>query len=70
MPESSSAGGWYKSSYSSNSGDCVEVNTPPFERVSVRDSKDPEGPHLTFTRAAWSGFVPALVHRELTPVSR
>ena len=49
---------WRKSSRSSgNGGACVEVadNLPGV--VGVRDSKDPAGPALTFTPAAWRAFV-------------
>ncbi|WP_405094744.1 DUF397 domain-containing protein [Micromonospora sp. NBC_01412] len=52
---------WRKSTRSgSNGGDCVEVanNLPGI--VAVRDSKNPEGPSLTFDPAAWSTFVGAL----------
>ncbi|WP_405586574.1 DUF397 domain-containing protein [Streptomyces sp. NBC_01190] len=48
---------WPKSSYSSNEGpDCVEVATTS-GTVHVRDSKDPEGPQLAFSPAAWSRFL-------------
>lgn len=48
---------WRKSSFSgSEGGECVEVAACP-EAVHVRDSKDPEGPVLTFPAAAWSAFV-------------
>ncbi|WBC13667.1 DUF397 domain-containing protein [Micromonospora sp. WMMA1998] len=49
---------WRKSTRSSgNSGDCVEVadNLPGV--VGVRDSKDRQGPALTFTPASWAAFV-------------
>ncbi len=49
---------WRTSSYSgSNGGTCVEVadNLPGL--VAVRDSKDPDGPALTFRRADWCAFV-------------
>ncbi|HEY0001001.1 MAG TPA: DUF397 domain-containing protein [Actinoplanes sp.] len=49
---------WHKSTRSGgNGGDCVEVarNLPGI--VAVRDSKDPDGPALTFTRAEWSAFL-------------
>lgn len=51
---------WHKSSYSSQSGNCVEVarNLPGV--VAVRDSKDPDGPALVMTREAWLSFVSAL----------
>ncbi|WP_308012126.1 DUF397 domain-containing protein [Actinacidiphila acidipaludis] len=48
---------WFKSSYSSNEGpDCVEVAACP-EKIHVRDSKDPEGPHLTFSPTQWTAFL-------------
>lgn len=48
---------WFKSSYSSNEGpDCVEVAAGP-QAVHVRDSKDPEGPRLTFSPAEWTSFL-------------
>ncbi|MCQ4044336.1 DUF397 domain-containing protein [Streptantibioticus rubrisoli] len=48
---------WRKSSYSgSNAGQCVEVAACP-TAIHVRDSKDPEGPALTFAPAEWSAFL-------------
>jgi Domain of unknown function (DUF397) len=48
---------WHKSSYSTSQGDdCVEVATCPTV-IHVRDSKDREGPQLTFSPAAWSDFI-------------
>ncbi|MBC3985534.1 DUF397 domain-containing protein [Streptomyces sp. AC536] len=50
---------WYKSSYSSNGGACVEVaaNLAAYGTVPVRDSKNPHGPALAFDTSAWSAFV-------------
>jgi hypothetical protein len=50
---------WFKSSYSSSSeaGDCVEIATTP-ATIHIRDSKNPQGPRLTFTPTAWADFVP------------
>lgn len=51
---------WFTSSYSDNGGACVEVATnlaPSRGTVPVRDSKDPDGPALTFSLAAWAAFV-------------
>ncbi|MFF7591367.1 DUF397 domain-containing protein [Kitasatospora purpeofusca] len=49
---------WFKSSYSNNGGECVEVSASfPGAAVPVRDSKDPEGPALVFPTDAWSAFV-------------
>ncbi|MEV0006964.1 DUF397 domain-containing protein [Streptomyces sp. NPDC051840] len=48
---------WFKSSYSSGSGDsCVEVALTPAE-VQVRDSKVEEGPRLSLAPSAWACFV-------------
>jgi uncharacterized protein DUF397 len=48
---------WRKSSYSGNNGgNCVEVATASYA-VAVRDSKDPDGPRLSFTAEAWDAFV-------------
>jgi Domain of unknown function (DUF397) len=48
---------WRKSTYSGGEGNCVEVapNVPGV--VAVRDSKDPGGPLLSFTPAAWKLFL-------------
>jgi hypothetical protein len=49
---------WRKSTYSdASSGDCLEVADGHPDVVPVRDSKDPDGPHLAFPAAAWSAFV-------------
>ncbi len=54
---------WRKSSYSGgNGGNCVELaavarpgeNAEPV--IAIRDSKDPRGPELAFTPAAWGAF--------------
>ncbi|MCX5340011.1 DUF397 domain-containing protein [Streptomyces atratus] len=48
---------WHKSAYSGGDGDsCVEVATCP-TTVHVRDSKVEQGPQLTLSPAAWTGFV-------------
>jgi Domain of unknown function (DUF397) len=56
MPE------WKKSSYSNSFSNCVEVAWRRSSHraggtVLVRDSKDPDGPVLTFTSLAWDAFV-------------
>jgi Domain of unknown function (DUF397) len=48
---------WRKSSYSSSSGECVECAAPSTTVVAVRDSKDPDGPSLSFPADAWAAFV-------------
>ena len=50
---------WIKSSYSTADGpDCVEAAAVP-DLILVRDSKDPEGPRLNLTPAAWAAFLPS-----------
>jgi Domain of unknown function (DUF397) len=46
--------GWRKSSHSVNGG-CVEVASA--RQVNVRDSKNPDGPALAFSRAAFAAFL-------------
>ncbi|MGW8376871.1 DUF397 domain-containing protein [Streptomyces sp. ODS28] len=48
-------GGWIRSSHSTVNS-CVEIR-PEHAHLSVRDSKDPEGPRLRFTSAAWTTFL-------------
>ncbi|MFI1223214.1 MULTISPECIES: DUF397 domain-containing protein [unclassified Streptomyces] len=51
---------WYKSSYSSNGGACIEVaiNLAATQgTVPVRDSKDIDGPVLSLPADAFSYFV-------------
>ncbi|MFB6521850.1 DUF397 domain-containing protein [Streptomyces sp. NPDC056401] len=52
---------WRKSTHSGGSGgDCLEVSDGHPDIVPVRDSKVPDGPHLTFAAPAWAAFVAAL----------
>ncbi|MDT0459001.1 DUF397 domain-containing protein [Streptomyces sp. DSM 41527] len=49
---------WAKSSYSTDEGaQCVEVATS-LDTILIRDSKNPDGPRLTFTPAIWADFLP------------
>jgi hypothetical protein len=59
---------WFKSSYSNNGGACVEVAANLIASngvVPVRDSKDPNGPTLTFPTTTWTAFVTALKSGDL-----
>lgn len=50
-------GPWRKSSYSNGSGgNCIEVDDSR-DDIRVRDSKDPHGPVMVFTAAAWGAFI-------------
>jgi hypothetical protein len=51
---------WYKSSYTSGQGNCVEVADLADSTHAVRDSKDPAGPVLKFPEDAWRAFVGAV----------
>ncbi|MEU5158808.1 DUF397 domain-containing protein [Streptomyces sp. NPDC020875] len=51
---------FFKSSYSANGGDCVEVAVnlaDTHDTVPVRDSKNPTGPSLTVPAQAFSAFL-------------
>ena len=50
--------GWRKSSHS-EAGNCAEAGTCR-HGVAVRDSKDPDGPVLTFDGSTWGRFTGAL----------
>ncbi|WP_330233290.1 DUF397 domain-containing protein [Nocardia sp. NBC_00508] len=47
---------WFKSSYSTQTGECVEVAFLDHGMVGMRDSKNPTGPALVFTPGAWDAF--------------
>jgi hypothetical protein len=47
---------WFKSTRSANNGTCVEVAFVG-GAVATRDSKDPSGPALVVTPAAWTAFL-------------
>jgi len=59
---------WFKSSFSAVSNGCVEVaisNANSIEvTVRVRDSKDPNGPVLMFSRAEWDAFTAGVLNGE------
>ena len=48
---------WIRSSFSFANGNCVEVAELPGDSVGIRDSRDPGGPVLSFTRAEWAAFL-------------
>lgn len=47
---------WRRSTRSNGQGDCVEM-AEVADAIGVRDSKDPTGSVLVFTRAEWDAFV-------------
>ncbi|WP_203909524.1 DUF397 domain-containing protein [Rhizocola hellebori] len=48
---------WRKSGRSNASGNCVELAQLPEGGVALRNSRDPEGPALVFTRDEIMAFV-------------
>lgn len=46
-----------KSSHSNPFDECVEVAINLPGAVAIRDSKDPDGPIIRFTPAAWADFL-------------
>jgi hypothetical protein len=48
---------WFKSSYSSGNGQCVECARTSDGGMAVRDSKHTAGPALPFNRATWQAFL-------------
>jgi len=48
---------WRKSRESNPSGNCVEVAALPDGSVAVRNSRQPEGPALVYTRAEIGAFL-------------
>jgi hypothetical protein len=56
---------WRKSSYSGQTGNCVEVAGNLPGTVAVRDSQDPAGPALILTPAAWRALTRRVRNSEL-----
>ncbi|MFI7358618.1 DUF397 domain-containing protein [Streptomyces avidinii] len=56
---------WRKSTHSGggDGGNCLEVADGHPGVVPVRDSKQPEGPHVVFHAQAWARFVGSLRDR-------
>ena len=52
---------WVRSSFSFANGNCVEVAELSGGSVGIRDSRDPGGPVLRFTRAEWAAFLASQV---------
>jgi Domain of unknown function (DUF397) len=56
---------WRKSSYSGNTGNCVQVAVTE-SVVGIRDSKDPDGPDLVVTHQEWRGLVQTIKTGEIS----
>lgn len=51
---------WFKSSYSSGNGQCVECAPLPLGGMAVRDTQNRDGAMLTVPAAAWQRFTAEL----------
>ena len=68
--ESSTSLQWRKSSFSANNGACVELAPLTEGGVAVRDSKDPHGPVLSFTRSEWAAFAAGMAAGEFNGLAQ
>lgn len=48
--------GWFKSSRSTDNANCVEIRFA-VDTTDIRDSKNPDGPRLSFARSEWASFL-------------
>ncbi|MEU2156320.1 MULTISPECIES: DUF397 domain-containing protein [unclassified Streptomyces] len=48
---------WIKSTHSNATGNCVELATLPDGSIAMRNSRDPHGPALIYTRDELAAFV-------------
>ncbi|MGY4102836.1 DUF397 domain-containing protein [Nocardia sp. R16R-3T] len=62
-------GGWFKSSHSTATGECVEVAFLTDGMVGIRDSKNPGGPALVFTPREWDSFTAGVASGEFSSPS-
>ncbi|MEU6965680.1 DUF397 domain-containing protein [Streptomyces chrestomyceticus] len=57
MPASDLGVRWVKSAASGANGNCVEFAQVPGGGVAIRNSRDPNGPALVYTRAEVAAFL-------------
>lgn len=58
---------WTKSSACAGTANCVEVAPLPDAGFAVRDSKNPQGPDLRFSRSGWAEFLSGVRAGEFAP---
>jgi hypothetical protein len=58
---------WWRTSTHTERQDCVELAQLGPGQISVRDSKDPNSPQLTFTRRELAGFLNEIKLGKLEP---
>lgn len=64
MPADELTTEWQKSRFSNPSGNCVELASVPGAGIAVRNSRDPQGPALLYTRDELSAFIAGAKHGE------
>lgn len=57
----------FRKSSASGAGDCVQVSHPNEGTWLVRDSKDPDGPVLSFNLGEWTAFLEGIRLGEFDP---
>ena len=57
---------WFKSSFSSGTGQCVECANLPAGGMAVRDTKDRNGPVLRFSAEEWQAFTAGVLNGEFS----
>lgn len=61
---------WRKSSHSGSMGNCVEVARLASGDVAVRNSRDPHGPALVYTKAEIAAFLAGVKDGEFDDLAR
>ena len=69
MHEEITKAAWRKASYCNGATACVEVAPLPDGGVALRDSKQPDGPVLTFTGQEWWAFQRGVLAGEFDTVA-
>jgi hypothetical protein len=61
---------WRKSAASNPNGDCVELARLPAGEIAMRNSRDPRGPALIYTRAEIAAFLAGAKDGEFDDLAR
>ena len=70
MPATEVAAAWRKSSYSNSQGNCVEFAALADGSVAMRNSRDPQGPALVYTRAEIEALISGVKEGEFDDLAR
>jgi hypothetical protein len=60
---------WVKASRSTSGTNCVELRRGAVGGIDVRDSKDPDGPVLSFSTAQFTAWLDGAGSGEFTPLT-